>query len=120
MHRVGVVDAEDAVLFGVTVIVPVVFTTPQPPIKNTVYVNVPATDGLPEIVTILLAQVPVTPDGKPITIAPVAPVVFNVIVVIGVFMQVVLLTPASTVLFGVTVIVPVALTLPHPPVKGIV
>ena len=33
-HTVGVVDGDAAVLFGVTVIVPVAFTTPQPPVNG--------------------------------------------------------------------------------------
>ncbi len=36
IHRVGVLDGEPAVLFGVTVIVPVAFTEPQPPVKGIV------------------------------------------------------------------------------------
>jgi hypothetical protein len=56
---------------------------------------------------------------------PVAPVVAKVIVAIAVLMHLVcgfvpLAELRVTVLFGVTVIVPVALTLPQPPVKGIV
>jgi hypothetical protein len=34
IHKVGVVDGADAVLFGVTVIVPVAFTAPQPPVNG--------------------------------------------------------------------------------------
>ena len=34
IHTVGVDDATPAVLFGVTVIVPVAFTLPQPPVKG--------------------------------------------------------------------------------------
>ena len=34
IHTVGVVDGDAAVLFGVTVIVPVAFTTPQPPVNG--------------------------------------------------------------------------------------
>ena len=32
-HKVGVLEAAPAVLTGVTVIVPVAFTEPQPPVK---------------------------------------------------------------------------------------
>ena len=34
IHRVGVVDAAVTVMFAVTVIVPVAFTVPQPPVKG--------------------------------------------------------------------------------------
>ena len=34
MHKVGVLDAAPAVLSGVTVIVPVAFTEPQPPVNG--------------------------------------------------------------------------------------
>ena len=36
IHKVGVDDAAPAVLFGVTVIVPVAFTDPQPPVNGIV------------------------------------------------------------------------------------
>jgi hypothetical protein len=64
------------VLLAVTVIVPVVVITPQPPVSVTVYVSAaPAVVGVPLIVTTLDAHVPVTPAGKLVTVAPVAPVV---------------------------------------------
>ena len=65
------------VLFGVTVIVPVMLFVPpvQPPVIVTVYVNVPATVGVPVIVTTFAVQLPVTPVGKPEIVAPVAVVV---------------------------------------------
>ena len=65
------------VLFGVTVIVPVVVIAPQPPVNVTVYVNGLPTVvlGVPLIVTVFAAQLPFTPVGKPVTVAPVAPVV---------------------------------------------
>ena len=34
IHKVGVLDAAPAVLSGVTVIVPVAFTEPQPPVNG--------------------------------------------------------------------------------------
>ena len=34
IHKVGVLDANPTVLFGVTVIVPVAFTAPQPPVNG--------------------------------------------------------------------------------------
>ena len=72
-------------------------------------------------------QLALTPPGNPFTPAtpsslmPVATVVECVIFVKAVFTQsvgVVLAVPA--VLSPVTVIVPVAFTLPHPPVNGMV
>jgi hypothetical protein len=65
------------VLFGVTVIVPVaVFVPPvHPPVMVTVKVKVPETEGVPVMVTTLAVQLPVTPVGKPVTVAPVAVVV---------------------------------------------
>jgi uncharacterized membrane protein len=65
----------------------------------------------------------VTPVGIPVANTksiPVAPVVAIVIELISVFRHTIGLdegTPA--VLIGVTVIVPVAFTAPHPPVNGI-
>jgi len=78
--------------------------------------------GVPLIVTTLEAKVPVTPAGNPVTDAPVAPVVEYVVVVIAVLMHFVCVPPATNVivLFGVTVIVPVAFTVPQPPVNGMV
>jgi hypothetical protein len=83
---------------------------------------VPDTVGVPVIVTTLAAQLPVTPAGKPLTVAPVAPVVEYVIFVIAVLIHTVcaMVPPAEVnviVLFGVTVIVPVAVIVPQPPVK---
>ena len=80
--------------------------------------------GVPLIVTTLTAQFPVTPAGSPEKVAPVAPVVEYVIFVIAVLIhRVWLFVPAAevrvTVFAAVTVIVPVALTVPHPPVNGI-
>jgi hypothetical protein len=65
------------VLSGVTVMVPVFVTVPQPPVNVIVYVNGLPTvvEGVPLIVTVLAAQFPVTPVGKPLKVAPVAPVV---------------------------------------------
>ena len=67
------------------------------------------------------AQAAVTPDGKPVGLPiPVAPVVAWVM-----FVNAVLIhkvgdeEDAPAVLFGVTIMVPVAVTLPQPPVKGI-
>ena len=75
---------------------------------------------MPEMVITLLFHAVVTPAGNPVAVPmPVALVVVWVILVNGVFTQregVVEAAPA--VLSGLTVIVPVALMLPHP-VKGI-
>ncbi len=75
------------------------------------------------MVTTPPAKEPVTPAGKPVTVAPVAPVVVYVMLVIAVLIQTVCaLVPAAElnviVLSGVTVMVPVALTVPQPPVNG--
>ena len=75
---------------------------------------------MPEIVIVLAAQAAVIPAGKPVAVPiPVAPVVVCVI-----FVKAVLIhkvgdeEAAETVLFAVTVIVPVAFTVPQPPVNG--
>ena len=77
---------------------------------------------MPLIVTTLAAHTPVTPAGRPVTVAPVAPVVAYVILVIAVLIHTVcaLVPPAEvkvTVLFGVTVMLPVADPVPLPPVR---
>ena len=81
--------------------------------------------GVPLIVTTLTAQFPVTPAGNPEIVAPVAPVVEYVIFVIAVLIHLVwLFVPAAevrvTVFAAVTVIVPVAFTVPQPPVNATV
>ena len=63
----------------------------------------------------------VNPEGKPVA-APiaVAPVVLCVIVgESATLIQLEVVVPGVTVFVGVIVIVPVALTEPHPPVNGI-
>jgi hypothetical protein len=78
---------------------------------------------VPLIVITLLDQFAVTPDGKPVALPiPVALVVACVIFVIAVFTVSVgvddaVLTEQAGV--ALTVILPVAFTLPHPPVRGI-
>ena len=76
--------------------------------------------GVPEILIVLLAQAALTPAGSPVAVPmPVAPVVACVIFVNAVLIHKVgVLDAAPAVLFGVTVIVPVAFTLPQPPVNG--
>jgi hypothetical protein len=77
--------------------------------------------GDPEIVITLADQEAVTPAGKPelIVSIPVAPVVAIVIFVKAVFTTSVGLDEgaAAVLVKQVTVIVPVAFTLPQPPVK---
>ena len=65
-------------------------------------------------------KVSVTPAGKPENVAPVAPVVLYVIGVIAVFTQTVWLSVPGAevrVMLGCTMMVPVAITFPQPPVK---
>jgi hypothetical protein len=83
---------------------------------------VPDAVGVPLIVIVLAAQAAVTPDGNPVAVPiPVAPVVICVIGVRAVLIHNVGVDEATpTVLTGVTVIVPVALTVPQPPVRGTV
>ena len=70
-------ELKTIVLFGLTVIVPVIVFVPpvQPTVIVTVYVNVPDSVGVPLIVTVFELHEPVTPAGKPVTFAPVASVV---------------------------------------------
>ena len=83
--------------------------------------NVPDCVGVPLIVIVFNVQVAVTPAGRPVAVPiPVAPVVVWVIfgdkaVLIHKFVVI----PAVAVFNGLTVIVPVALTVPQPPVNGI-
>ena len=82
----------------------------------------PDTEGVPLIVTTFADQLPVTPVGKLLKVAPVAPVVAYVIFVIAVLIHGVwAFVPTADdkviVLFGETFIVPVAVIVPHPPVK---
>jgi hypothetical protein len=123
---VGLDDGVPAVLFGqLTVILPVAFTLPQPPVKGIVYEKLPATVGVPLIVIKSADQEAVTPAGKPVGVPiPVAPVV-DIVIAAGkaVFtFKVGLDDGVPAVLFGheLTVMFPVAFTLPQPPVKGIV
>jgi hypothetical protein len=77
---------------------------------------------VPLIVIVFDAHEAVTPAGKPVAVPiPVAPVVVWVIGVNAVLMHNVGVDDAApTVFAAVTVIVPVALTVPHPPANGIV
>lgn len=80
----------------------------------------PDTVGVPLIVIVLLPQAAVTPFGKPVGVPiPVAPVVLCVIFVKAVLIHKMgVLDAVPAILAFVTVIVPVAFTLPHPPVNG--
>ena len=75
---------------------------------------------MPLIVIVLEAKDALTPAGNPVAVPmPVAPVVVWVISVNAVLIHSVGDDDAAlTVLFAVTIIVPVALTLPQPPVNG--
>ena len=75
---------------------------------------------MPLIVIVSLDHVAVTPAGKPVAVPmPVAPVVVWVMLVSAVLIHKVgLELAAPAVLCGVMVIVPVAFTLPQPPVNG--
>ena len=69
---------------------------------------------------VFVAQAAVTPAGKPVAVPmPVAPVVVRVILVNAVLIHKTgVLDAVPAVLFGFTVMVPVAFTLPQPPVNG--
>ncbi len=82
----------------------------------------PVAVGVPEMVMLPPEKVPVTPAGKPENVAPVALVVLYVISVIAVFTQTVWLSVPGAevrvmVLLGRTMMVPVAVTFPQPPVR---
>ena len=82
--------------------------------------KVPEAVGVPLIVIELDAQEAVTPAGRPEAVPmPVAPMVVCVILVSAVLMHKLGVEEAApAILSGVTVIVPVAFTVPHPPVRG--
>ena len=82
--------------------------------------KVPLLVGVPLIVIVFEANAAVTPDGNPVGVPiPVAPVVVWVIFTIAVLMHKVGVEEgAEAVLLGVTVMVPVAFILLHPPVRG--
>ncbi len=73
------------------------------------------------MVIVFEAHAAVTPAGKAVAVPiPVAPVVVWVMAVKGVLIHKVGLELAAlTLLFADTIMVPVALTVPQPPVKGI-
>ncbi len=79
----------------------------------------PLTDGVPLMVMTSFAQVAVTPAGSPAGVPmPVAPVVVWVMAVSGVPIQRVGVELAAVTVFKFTVMVPVAFTVPQPPVNG--
>ena len=82
--------------------------------------NVPDCVGVPLIVMVFDAQVAVTPVGNPVAVPiPVAPMV--VWVILGdkaVLIHEVVVIPGVAVFTVVTIIVPVALTVPQPPDNG--
>ena len=82
--------------------------------------NVPDSVGVPLMVIVFEAHAADTPLGKPEALPiPVAKVVACVMGVNKVLIQSVGVDEAAvTVLSSVTVIVPVAFTVPHPPVNG--
>ncbi len=82
--------------------------------------NAPDAVGVPEIVIVFDAHAAVTPAGRPVAVPmPVAPVVAIVILVSAVPTHSVGDAEGVPAVFAaVTVIVPVALTVPQPPVRG--
>jgi hypothetical protein len=82
----------------------------------------PETVGVPLMVIVFDTQLADTPPGNPVAVPmPVAPVVAWVIAVNGVLIHSVGVADAGpAVMFAVTVMVPVALTVPQPPVNGMV
>jgi hypothetical protein len=83
--------------------------------------KVPLAVGVPLMVMVFAAQAAVTPAGRPVAAPmPVAPVVVCVMLVSAELIQSVGVEDAAPAVFaGVTVIVPVAFTVPQPPVNGI-
>ena len=80
----------------------------------------PLADGVPLIVMVLAAHAADTPAGKPTAAPmPVAPVVVWVIAVKAVLIHKVGVLDAALTVLILTLIVPVAFTLPQPPVNGI-
>jgi hypothetical protein len=76
--------------------------------------------GVPLMVITSDAQAALTPAGRPVAVPmPVAPVVACVMLVNGVLIQSVGVEDAApAVISAVTMIVPVAFTVPQPPVNG--
>ena len=68
-------EVSDAEFVKPTFIDPDAVMFPQPPVSVTVNEYKPCCEGVPLMVTTLAAQEPETPAGKPLKVAPVAPVV---------------------------------------------
>jgi hypothetical protein len=84
--------------------------------------NIPSAVGVPLMVIVLDAHAAVTPDGNPVAVPiPVAPVVVCVMLVKAELIRNVgeLDGAAAVIATFITLMVPVALTVPQPPVKGI-
>ena len=83
--------------------------------------NTPLAVGVPLIVITFAFQTAVTPAGNPVAVPiPVAPVVVWVMAgLMAVLIQTVGVDEAALTVLIKTVIVPVAFTVPHPPVNGI-
>ena len=111
------------VLAANTVMVPLDVMLPHPPVNVIVKVVIGcAVVGVPLMVTTLATQLPVTPVGNPLKVAPVALVVLYMMGVMAVLIHISWLRVPNAeerviVLFGVTVIVPVVLITPQPPVR---
>lgn len=82
--------------------------------------KVPDAVAVPLMVITSLLHVALIPAGRPTGVPiPVAPVVAMVMLgVNAVLMQIVRGAGTAAVLFAMTVMVPVAFTVPHPPVSG--
>ena len=83
--------------------------------------KVPDAVGVPLMVIVFEAQDAVTPAGRPVGVPiPVTPIVVCAMAGSAVLTHTVGVEEAAdTVLLSVTVMVPVAFTLPQPPVSGI-
>ena len=104
--KVGVVDAAPTAHGAITVIVPVAFTQPHPPLNGILYEKVPDELGVPLIVILLADHEAVTPVGNPVAVP--IPVALVVLCVIGV-------KPVFTISVGAEVAPPTVLvgTLPQ-------
>ena len=99
--------------------VPVATTDPQPPVNGILYGKVPDSVGDPVMVMILFDHEAVTPAGSPVALPiPLAPVVVRTILS-GVLIHSVGLLEGGPAALAITVMVPVALIEPQPPIKGI-
>ncbi len=60
---------------------------PHPPVRTMLKLNAPETLGVPLMVTTFPEKLPETPAGRPLNVAPVAPVVAYVMSVMAVLMH---------------------------------